>query len=327
MRHASPIFRHTVLAIALLPAALATSSSAASPIPQRARPVPTPTNGGGAQMLTPFASTPTVTEVVDGFTWAEGPMWNAATNELVFTDVSADRIYRLSGGVATVVTQNSNTFANGIDAGTDGSWVVCEHKTQRVRRKTGKTWTTLASTWQGKPFNSPNDSVTRADGNIYFTDPTYGSMPQFGGATVEQSFRGVFRISPDGEVHLVDDSLQQPNGIALDRNGTKLYVTDTQSGAIMRYAVASNGTTSGGTQIATVSQPDGMTVDSLGFLYIASATGVRVLRASGSDFGTISVPEQPSNVAFGGTNRKRLFITARTSVYRVDLRIAGIAPP
>jgi gluconolactonase len=329
MPHRPRIFRHAALALALLPAALATSSSAASPTvrPQSARPVPAPANGGGAHMLTPFVSTPTVTEVVDGFTWAEGPMWNDATDELVFTDVSADRTYRLSGSTATVVTQNSNTFANGIDAGTDGSWVVCEHKTQRVRRKTGKTWTTLASTWQGRPFNSPNDSVTRADGNIYFTDPTYGSMPQFGGATVEQSFRGVFRISPDGEVHLVDDSLQQPNGIALDRSGTKLYVTDTQSGAITRYTVASNGTTGSGTQIATVSQPDGMTVDRLGYLYIASATGVRVLRASGTDFGTISVPEQPSNVAFGGTDRKRLFITARTSVYRVDLRIAGIAPP
>lgn len=317
-----------VLPCMVLAAPIAASGSAAAPTASSTSGHSVPGHaGGGAQMMTPYLSTPTVTEVVDGFTWAEGPMWDAGLGALVFTDLAADRTYRLSGSTAVVVTQDSDTFTNGIDAGTNGSWVVCEHRTQRVRRKTGNTFTTLASTWQNRPFNSPNDSVTRADGNIYFTDPTFGAMPEFGGVTPQQGFQGVFRIAPNGTVSLVDDSLQQPNGIALDKTGTKLYVADTQSGAIMRYTVASNGTTSGRTQIATVSQPDGMTVDSLGYLYVASATGVRVLRASGSDFGTIAVPEQPSNVAFGGADRKRLFITARTSVYRVDLRIAGIAPP
>jgi sugar lactone lactonase YvrE len=322
------ISRRTALGVALAVAAVAASPSDASP-PVHAQPpgqLPQPGPAGpGAQMITPFTSAPVVSEVTGGLQWAEGPMWNAAAGELVFTDLSADRIYRLSGSTPVVVTQSTGAFANGIEAGTNGSWVVCEHKTQRVRRRSGTTWTTLASTWQGKPFNSPNDNITRSDGTIYFTDPTFGAEPRFGGATPQQGFQGVFRIAPNGTVHLVDDSLQQPNGIALSSNGTKLYVADTQSGAIMRYDVASDGSTGDGEQIATVPQADGMTVDRVGYLYVAAQDGVRVLRASGTAFGTIAVPEQPTNVEFGGSDLKRLFITARTSIYRVDLRIAGIS--
>lgn len=324
--------QHALLALlgaVMLPA----TSSAAPPMtrPHGRNDTPisaAPTNGGQMAAITPFAGAPTVTEVASGLTWAEGPMWNAGAGELVFTDLSADRIYRLRpDGTTLAVSVGTGDFANGIEAGVGGSWVVCEHVTQRVRRRSGNTWTTLASTWQGRAFNSPNDNVTGNDGSIYFTDPTFGSWPEFGGAIARQPYQGVYRIAPDGVVHLVDDALQQPNGIALDRSGTRLYVTDTNTGAIMRYPVASDGSTGAGVQIATVPQPDGMTVDRSGYLYIAAADGVRVLRSSGVAFGTIAVPQQPSNVAFGGATGKRLFITARTAVYSVDLRLAGVAPP
>lgn len=320
--------------LALLGAVMVPASSSATPPMTRPHGTndtplsPAPANGGQMATITPFAGVPAVTEVASGLTWAEGPMWSAGTGELVFTDLSADRIYRLRpDGTTLAVTVGTGNFANGIEAGVGGTWVVCEHVTQRVRRRSGNTWTTLASTWQGRAFNSPNDNVTGADGSIYFTDPTFGSFPEFGGAIPRQPYQGVYRIAPDGVVHLVDDALEQPNGIALDRSGTRLYVTDTTTGAIMRYPVASDGSTGVGMQIATVPQPDGMTVDRGGFLYIAAADGVRVLRSSGVAFGTIAVPQQPSNVAFGGATGKRLFITARTSVYSVDLRLAGVVPP
>jgi gluconolactonase len=321
--------RLALLGAVMLPA----TSSAAPPMTQQQGPNDTPlmavpANGGQAAAITPFVGVPVVTELVSGLTWAEGPMWNPGARELVFTDLSADRIHRLRpDGTTVAVSVGTGNFANGIEAGVGGSWVVCEHATQRVRRRVGNTWTTLASTWQGLAFNSPNDNVTGMEGSIYFTDPTFGSLPEFGGAIARQPYQGVYRIAPDGVVHLVDDALQQPNGIALDRSGTRLYVTDTTTGAIMRYPVASDGSTGAGVQIANVPQPDGMTVDRSGYLYIAAADGVRVLRSTGAAFGTFAVPQQPSNVAFGGVTGKRLFITARTSVYSVDLRLIGVAPP
>lgn len=261
-----------------------------------------------------------------GFGWAEGPLWDADDGSLVFTDIAADEIHKLKNGVLSTVVQGTNAYTNGLDHDAEGNRLECQHKLQRViRRAANGTTTVVAASYQGLPFNSPNDAIAHASGAIFFTDPTYGSLPNLGGAVPQQPHQGVYRVALDtGVVTLVDDDLQQPNGIALSPDHATLYVTDTQGGVVMKYPVTAGGSVGAGTVLATVGTPDGMAVDVNGNLYVTSATGVVVLKPDGTSWGTIGLPAAPTNVAFGGTDRKSLHVTTPTAVYRVALAVPGV---
>lgn len=279
--------------------------------------------GGSFEGVDPIAGIGQVTQIQGGFEFTEGPVWLADLGVLRFSDIPATDILELDplSGEITVWRADSQG-TNGNAVAPNGDMLMCEHLGRRVSRSPADAApapVTVASEYQGDSFNSPNDVIMRSDGNIYFTDPTYG----LGGGQAELPFRGVFRF--DGTtVTLVDDSFGQPNGIALSPDETKLYVSDSQDGGLMVFDVAADGSTGAGTELIDASPSDGMAVDDAGNLYLTTGAGVEVYKSDGTAWGVIPVPEQPANCTFGGSNRRTLFITARTGLYSVELNVPGL---
>jgi len=280
-------------------------------------------SGGGMMASNPLDGMGPVEIAEGGFQFTEGPQWNPARNTLLFTDIPPDRIYEFTPGVGVNLFRDMSGNSNGLEYDTDGFLLACEHSGRRVSRTLADgTIVSVVEAYMGKKFNSPNDLVARKDGNIYFTDPPYGLADP---GLSELGFFGVFRATPAGTAELIADDMSRPNGIALSPDQNTLYVVDTMTGELRTYPVGVDGTVGAKSTLATTSPgPDGMAVDDMGHLYIATSVGVEVYRPDGSVVGTIPVPEQPSNCAFGGEDRKTLYITARTTVYRVALQVTGI---
>jgi gluconolactonase len=248
------------------------------------------------------------------YVFTEGPLW--WNGRLIFSDVPANRIYELvPPATQPTVFRSPSGNANGNAVGPDGALYTCEHSRQ-VSKTVGAVVSPLVTMYNGVGLNGPNDIIVRRDGNLYFTDPNY--------VTSSQPKQNVFRRAPDGTLSVVDDTLNRPNGIALSPAQDVLYATSADGGFINRYDVAADGTTSNKRKFVDVAAPDGIAVDDAGNLYVAS-TSVEVFRPDGSRIGNITTPQQPANVAFGGADRKTLFITARTAVYQVKVNVPG--PP
>lgn len=173
----------------------------------------------------------------------------------------------------------------------------------------------LADRYQGMRLNSPNDLTLKSDGSIYFTDPPYGISP----GQQELPFNGVFRISPEGDLTVLATDFDRPNGLAFSPDESKLYIADSSRGHIRVFDVQPDGTLSGSTVFVNVPSPDGMKIDAKGNLHVASSAGIRIFNPAGETVGTIPFPQQPSNCCFGDPDNKTLFVTARTSLYRVRL--------
>jgi gluconolactonase len=261
-----------------------------------------------------------VEKVQGGFEFTEGPLWFGG--RLLFADIPADVIFQLvPPGTATRYRFPSHN-ANGLAVDPQGRLVASENGTHRLTRSFADGQVeTIAAKYEGKSFNGPNDVIVRRDGAIYFTDPD-GEAD----ANDRQPFQGVFRLDPGGSLALVARDMKEPNGIALSPDETTLYVVDWGLNRVDRLALNADGTAGAPTPLVTTAVwPDGMAVDDAGDLYVATKAGVQVFRPEGTSRGTIEVPEQPSNCAFGGADRRTLYITARTSVYRVSLDVPG--PP
>jgi gluconolactonase len=188
---------------------------------------------------------------------------------------------------------------------------------------------TLANEYGKKRINSPNDVIVKSDGSIYFTDPPFGLTASYGIAGKQElAFQGVYRILPDGNsLELLVKDLSRPNGLAFSPDEKVLYVADTQ-GRIGIYAfdVLSDGTLTNRRDFVNPSGwPDGIKVDIKGNLYVTTnSSELQVYNRTGKHLGEVIIPERTTNCAFGGPDYKSLFITARTSVYRVKLKIQGI---
>jgi gluconolactonase len=187
----------------------------------------------------------------------------------------------------------------------------------------------LASEYKGKKLNSPNDIIVRSDGTIYFTDPPYGIKPW----EQEQPIQGVYCLTADGNtLSLVASDFCKPNGLALSPDEKKLYIDDSSSLRLVRvFDVQADGTLSGGKIFHDMTQagpgsPDGMKVDLQGRLYCTGPGGVWVLDPDGTHLGMILTPEEPSNCAWGDGDKRSLYITAQTSVYKIRVNYPGIAP-
>jgi gluconolactonase len=219
--------------------------------------------------------------------------------------------------------------SNGLTRDREGRLLVCEHAGRRVSRldKDGST-STVASHYKGHRLNSPNDIVVKSDGAIYFTDPPYGLNPVFGVAEApELNFAGIYRVAADGAdvVAVADDCT--PNGLAFSPDEKRLYVADTEENLVLVYDVDAAGGLSAGRTFARISgspAPDGLKVDRNGNVFISGGGGVWVFDPGGTHLGIIPVPELPSNLAFGGADWSVLYITARSSVYRVQTKTAGV---
>lgn len=275
-----------------------------------------------------------------GFEFTEGPVWVAADDCLLFSDIPGNRIHRWRPGSDSAETyRDPSGFSNGLTIDAGGNLVACEHGGRRVSRGAyNAAGEDVARRFEGKSLNSPNDLVIAGDGTIYFTDPTYG-IPRPGGrimgdpdAVQELSNQGVYRVTTDGVLSLVVDGFSQPNGLAFSPDGSVLYIGDSQDSIINRYDVAADGSLSGDELFVDMSDddrpgvPDGMKVDEEGRLWSTGAGGVWVVDANGERLGVFEMAEHAANLAFGGADYSTLFLTAQTSVYRVETSVRGIAP-
>jgi gluconolactonase len=272
-----------------------------------------------------------------------------ARDELLFSDVPANRIYRYKDGKFDAFREPSGQ-ANGNALDSQGRLVTCEHETRRVSRtEPDGTVVPLATHFEGKRLNSPNDVVCKSDGSIYFSDPPYAVKPE----QRELDFQGVFRIEPtpnpskegssalgEGSAHelvplprrgqgwvppirLLARDFVKPNGLAFSPDERILYIADTELGHIRAFDVNADGSIAKSRIFCKVERPDGFRVDIEGNLYICAMKAVEIFNPAGKKTGEITLPERPANVAFGDPDRKTLYICARTSLYRVRVPVAG----
>jgi gluconolactonase len=260
-----------------------------------------------------------VEKIAAGFKFTEGPAWSR-DGFLLFSDIPENKILKWSGG-SPVVFRDSSGGANGNAFDDRGRLYTCEGGARRVTRtdKNGKV-DVLAERFEGKRLNSPNDLVVTRNHHVYFTDPAFGRASDIR----ELDFFGVFHITPKGELSVIAKPKGRPNGIALSPGGRILYVANSDERNIRAYDLGRDGIASNERVLIQNIEgvPDGMRVDEKGNLYVA-AKAVSVYSADGKPLATIPVSETPANCEFGEADLQSLFITARTSVYRVRLNVKG----
>ncbi len=269
-----------------------------------------------------------VEKVASGFKFTEGPIWHP-DGFLLFSDIPANTIYKWMPNKKPEVFRRPSGNANGNTLDREGRLISAEHGNRRVsrREKDGRV-VTLASQYQGKRLNSPNDLVVKSDGSIYFTDPPYGIKSE----QEELGFYGVYRLAPNGTLTLLVKDFVRPNGIAFSPDEKKLYVDDSEKGHIRVFDVKSDGTLENGRIFAELKDsskngvPDGMKVDQKGNVYSTGPGGVWVFSPSGNLLGKIELPETSTNLAWGNGDYKTLYITAGNSLYRIRLKIRGVQP-
>lgn len=261
-----------------------------------------------------------VEKVAAGYRFTEGPVWSR-DGYLLFSDVPNDKIIKFVPGQGTGVFREGSNGANGNTFDSHGRLYTCESKTRRVTRTDKKgNIEVLAEKWDGKRLNAPNDIVVRRDGNVYFTDPAFGNQAD----SRELDFYGLYRITPKGELKLVAKPAGRPNGIALSPNGRILYVANSDERNVRAYDVDRNGEVSNERVLISGvdGPPDGIRADEKGNIYV-TAKAVAVYNPQGKHLTTIEIPEVPANCAFGDADFQTLYITARTSLYRVRLDVKG----
>jgi len=255
----------------------------------------------------------------------EGPVWVPDGGYLLFSDIPADEIKKWHEGALSVFRKPSRN-ANGNLLDGKGRLLTCEHGSRTVTR-TAKDGAieTLIEKYGGKKFNSPNDLAVRSDGTIWFTDPPYGLKRR----AKEQRGNNVFCFHPaTGQVEIVVGDFDKPNGICLSPDETRIYIADSgQPRHIRVFEVSADGTLSEGKIFCTIDRgaPDGIRCDEAGRVFASSADGVQIFSPRGKLIGKILVDEVPANLCFGGADGKTLFITARTSLYCIELKVAGVA--
>lgn len=261
-----------------------------------------------------------VEKVAQNLGYAEGPAWSP-DGFLIFSDCTTNRLHKFIPGKGDTEPSRieGGPIGNAYDA--QGRRYTCEFRERRVTRtsKNGKV-EVLASAFEGKRLNAPNDIVVRRDGHVYFTDPAFGNQQD----TRELDFYGVFHLAPRGELDAVARLKTRPNGIALSPNGKLLYVTDSDTRSVREYDLAhANAARVLIENIPGV--PDGIRADEKGNLWIA-AKSVYEYSPEGKLLGEIPVTGTPTNLAFGDADFESLFITTRTILYRVRIGVKGALP-
>jgi gluconolactonase len=295
--------------------------------------------------------------VATGFGFSEGPVWVRKGGFLIFSDISANVINRLdpaTGRVSVFLEKTGFTGADATDVGGEQTNARGERiyligsngvtldpqgrvafnamgDRQVVRIEADGRRTVLASHFEGKRLNSTNDLVYKRNGSLYFTDPPSGLRRRNDDPKKELPFNGVYLLK-DGKLQLLAKDLANPNGIALSPDERILYVNSSADRKIFRYDVRADDTVANGRLLVDMSTekepgvPDGMKVDERGNLYSTGAGGIWVMSPEGRHLGTLVFPEQPANLAFGDADGRTLYVTARSSVYRIRLKVPGVRP-
>lgn len=261
-----------------------------------------------------------IEKVAEKLLFGEGPVW-LREGGLLFSDPPANRIFKfVPGQGAQVFRENSNgAYGNAVDS--QGRLYTCEARARRVTRtnKNGRI-DVLAERFEGKRLNAPNDIAVRHDNHVYFTDPAFGGQLD----TRELSFYGVYHMTPKGELDVIAKPKGRPNGVAFSPNGKILYVTNSDEKSVYSYDLDKNGAASNERVLISGIDgvPDGIRTDEKGNLYIA-AKGLLIYGPEGKLIRAVAFGEKPSNMAFGDPDLQSLYVTARTSLYRVRVPVKG----
>ena len=266
--------------------------------------------------------------------FGEGPAWNRRTGEIYWVSIVGNTIWKFKRGVGLEVVMRPSFNANGMTFDREGRLVVAGWSWRRVwRREHDGSISTLCSHYQGKKINGPNDIVVKSDGSIYFTDPSGGlHLVEMYGDDVQRylDFHGVFRISPTGEMNLIIEDCNYPNGLAFSPDESLLYVNDTRDFLIRVFDVQADGSVKNGRlfykAVGTESgMPDGMKCDVEGNVYCTGPGGVHVISPAGKLLGRIRIPGHVTNFAFGDDDWRGLYMTTYTQLLHTRVGIPGVA--
>jgi gluconolactonase len=282
----------------------------------------------------------------DGFAWLEGPVWFADHECLIFSDIPNDRLLRWSADGGITVFRSPSGFANGNTRDREGRLISCSHQRRCVTRTE---WdgrlTVLADRYRGKRLNSPNDVVCKSDGSIWFSDPTYGINTDYeGGKQSSELPPSVYRLDPgSGELTVVADDFEGPNGLAFSPDERLLYIAESgrqfasdPTQHIRVFDVPGAGAHPGAGKYLgagrvfhkiTPGYADGFRIDEDGNLWCSAADGVQCIAPDGTKLGAINVPFPVSNLAFGGRNRSQLFICASHTLFAIFTNQRGAQRP
>lgn len=280
-----------------------------------------------------------VSQLGTGYTFTEGPLWHPHEKTLLFSDMPADvrRLWNPADNSVKEVLRPSNK-ANGLTFDASLNLLACEHSTSSVVRfRPDGSREVLCSHFEGRELNSPNDIIVGRDGSIYFTDPTYGRMDQFGvKRPLQLGFQGVYRLPPGhrlgDEPQLVSDRYMftQPNGLCFSPCEKWMWVNDSEQANIRMFDVSEGGKltnarifASGIKESLRPGVPDGMKADRNGNVYVTAPGGIWVYGFDGIKLGEIPIPEESANLHWGGEDWETLFVCATTSVYSVKTRTQG----
>lgn len=275
------------------------------------------------------------------FKFLEGPVWEPNRRMLYFSDIEGTTTFAMDQDGALTEFRNETAHANGMALTPWGTLAQCQMSTGNIVEidlDSGRVVSTLAESYDGKRYNAPNDIAFDEHGGAYFTDP------YFHPGDLVQSVEAVYYRDITGQVERVAEDPVKPNGLALSGDGRRLFVDDTHNVEVWAYPVVGKGKLDKGSVFCRLEPPpspddlpevqkngeaDGMALDSAGNLYVTTYTGVQVFDKHGSPLGSISMPadESPANCAFGGPDMTTLFLTARTSLYSVNLEVAGLGLP
>ena len=273
----------------------------------------------------------TLETLATGFLFTEGPLWHARDGYLLFSDMPGDHLRKWSPRDGISTFRKPCNQSNGLAWDREGRLIVCEHSSSRLTRtEPDGRITVLASHYQGKELNSPNDVVVHSSGAVYFSDPTYGRAEYYGRPRECQlAFRGVYCVEPDtATLRLLADDFRQPNGLCFSADEKRLFVNDTEKQLIRVFDVNPDGTLANSRDWAKTTgegagAPDGMKLDAESNLYCCGPGGIHVFDPEGTCLGVIQVPEHTANFAWGDADRRSLYITASTSLYRIRTRVPG----
>lgn len=289
-----------------------------------------------SRFSTLFPAGAALERVATGFVWAEGGVWVPGANELRFSDIPNNRIMAWSPETGLRTFRQPSQRTNGHTLDLSGAMVSCEHGGRCVSRTTADgTYEVLATHWQGKRLNSPNDVVVKSDGSIWFTDPPYGIISDHEGIRADSAIglNQVYRLDPlSGAVEAVSDAFDRPNGLAFSPDESVLYVADSGRARghgfgfddsrphdVRAMEVVDGRRLGASRRVAEVDVvPDGLRVDREGTLWVSAADGVHCFTPEGLHLGHIAVPETVANLCFGGPDGRRLFISASSSIYAID---------
>jgi gluconolactonase len=272
--------------------------------------------------------------LAQGYQWSEGPVWDSAAGELLFSDVPNNvihawnpeqglRVFMKPSGYTGIADYGRQPGSNGLAFDSHQQLILCEHGDRRLAKLTtqgGKI--TLADRFEGRRFNSPNDLAIHPDGSIFFTDPIYGLPKRENDPMRELDFCGVFRVGNDGKVTLITRSIERPNGIALSPDGKTLFVADSHGPRPHLFSIALNSDGTCGEpktffdagSLTGRGVPDGLKIDADGFLWATGPGGLIILSPNGKLLGRVLTHRATSNVAFGGKDGKSVFLTAHDRI-------------